>query len=44
VLRLDYRSDAWDRLGIVCTLVTAAAGAVSLFGTERKRRRSVVRA
>ena len=44
VLRLDYRGDSWDRLGIASTLVTAAAGAVAIVGTERKRRRSEVRA
>jgi hypothetical protein len=40
VLRLDYRGDAWDRLGVASTLVTAAAGGVSIVGTERRRRRS----
>jgi hypothetical protein len=40
VLRLDYRGDAWDRLGVASTLLTAAAGGVSIVGTERKRRRS----
>jgi hypothetical protein len=40
VLRLDYRGDAWDRLGVASTLLTAAAGGVSIVGTERRRRRS----
>jgi hypothetical protein len=39
VLRLDYRGDAWDRLGVASTLVTVAAGGVSIVGTERRRRR-----
>jgi hypothetical protein len=39
VLRLVYRGDAWDLLGVASTVVTAAAGGVSIVGTERRRRR-----
>ena len=39
VLQLDYGGDAWDRLGVASTLLTAAAGAVSIVGTECRRRR-----
>lgn len=39
VVQLDYRGDAWDRLGVASTLGTAVAGGVSLVGTERRRRR-----
>jgi hypothetical protein len=38
-LRLDYRGDAWDRLGVASTLSTVAAGGLSLVGTGRRRRR-----
>jgi hypothetical protein len=39
VLRLDYRGDAWDRLGVASTVATVAAGGLSLVGTGRRRRR-----
>ena len=38
-LRLDYRGDAWDRLGVASTLSTVVAGALSIVGTGRRRRR-----
>ena len=38
-LRLDYRGDAWDRLGVASTLATVAAGGLSIVGTGRRRRR-----
>jgi len=37
-LRLDYRRDAWDRLGVVLTLITLAAGTLVL-----RRRRPTAR-
>jgi hypothetical protein len=39
-LRLDYRADAWDRLGVASTLVTVVAGAVLIAGPARRRRRN----
>jgi hypothetical protein len=39
-LRLDYRGDAWDRLGVSTTLLTAAVGVIALVRTGRRRRRS----
>ena len=38
-LRLDYRSDAWDRLGAACTLATVAAGGLAIARSSRRRRR-----
>jgi hypothetical protein len=37
-LRLDYRGDAWDRLGVISTLFTVAAGGVAFARTGRRRR------
>lgn len=42
-LRLDYRGDAWDRLGVLSTLATAMAGGIALAGTGRRRRPSAAR-
>jgi hypothetical protein len=39
-LRLDYRGDAWDRLGVISTLATAAVGGIALARTGRRRRPS----
>lgn len=39
-LRLDYRGDAWDRLGVSSTLLTAAVGGTALVRTGRRRRPS----
>jgi hypothetical protein len=39
-LRLDYRGDAWDRLGVLSTLVTLVAGGIALARTGRRRRPS----
>jgi hypothetical protein len=38
-LRLDYRSDVWDRLGVVCTLATLAVGGLITARSARRRRR-----
>jgi hypothetical protein len=38
-LRLDYRSDVWDRLGGACTLATVAAGGLATARSSRRRRR-----
>ena len=38
-LRLDYRNDAWDRLGVACTLATVAAGGLATARSSRRRRR-----
>jgi hypothetical protein len=39
-LRLDYRGDAWDRLGVSSSVLTAAAGGMALVRTGRRRRPS----
>jgi hypothetical protein len=39
-LRLDYRGDAWDRLGVISTLATGAVGGTALARTGRRRRPS----
>jgi hypothetical protein len=39
-LRLDYRGDAWDRLGVGSTLATGAVGGITLARTGRRRRPS----
>jgi hypothetical protein len=38
-LRLDYRNDAWDGLGVACTLATVAAGGLATARSSRRRRR-----
>jgi hypothetical protein len=38
-LRLDYRNDAWDRLGVVSTLATVAVGGLATARSARRRRR-----
>jgi hypothetical protein len=38
-LRLSYRDDVWDRLGVVCTLATVAAGGLATARSSRRRRR-----
>jgi hypothetical protein len=38
-LRLDYRNDAWDRLGAACTLATVAVGGLATARSSRRRRR-----
>ena len=38
-LRLDYRSDGWDRLGVACTLATVAIGGLATARSARQRRR-----
>ena len=37
-LRLDYRGDSWDRLGVLATLGTAAVGGRALVPAGRRRR------
>ena len=39
-LRLDYRGDAWDRLGVSTTLLTSVVGVIALVRTGRRRRPS----
>jgi hypothetical protein len=39
-LRLDYRGDAWDRLGVSATLLTPVVGVIALVRTGRRRRPS----
>lgn len=39
-LRLDYRSDAWDGLGVSSTLLTVAVAGIALVRTRRRRRPS----
>jgi hypothetical protein len=39
-LRLDYRGDAWDRLGVSSTLLTVAVAGITLVRTGRRRRPS----
>lgn len=38
--RLDYRGDAWDRLGVSSTLLTVAVAGITLVRTGRRRRPS----
>jgi hypothetical protein len=38
-LRLDYRNDIWDRLGVAVTLATVAAGGLATARSSRRRRR-----
>ena len=39
VLRLDYRDDIWDRLGVAATLATFAVGGMAIARSARQRRR-----
>ena len=39
-LRLDYRGDAWDRLGALSSLSTVAVGGIAFTRTGRRRRPS----
>jgi hypothetical protein len=38
-LRLDYRNDIWDRLGVAITLATVAVGGMAIARSARRRRR-----